>query len=84
MSVNGDVSNGHSAHTIASQGKLLDPACALEVLASEYAGEDGLDVKSLMDSKANGGLTYNDFLVLPGYIGIRVELTYAFLCANPL
>jgi IMP dehydrogenase len=80
MSANGDVSNGHSAHTTASQGKLLDPARALEVLASEYAGADGLDVKSLMDSKANGGLTYNDFLVLPGYIGTLIEVLRVFSC----
>jgi IMP dehydrogenase len=80
MSVNGDVLNGHSAHTTASQEKLLDPARALEVLAAEHAGEDGLDVKSLMDSKANGGLTYNDFLVLPGYIGTRLELLRDPLC----
>ncbi|ODV94446.1 hypothetical protein PACTADRAFT_44703 [Pachysolen tannophilus NRRL Y-2460] len=35
---------------------------------SEYAEKDGLDVRSLMDSKTRGGLTYNDFLVLPGKI----------------
>ncbi|CAK7905597.1 inosine-5'-monophosphate dehydrogenase [[Candida] anglica] len=33
-----------------------------------YAAKDGLDVKSLIDSSNFGGLTYNDFLVLPGLI----------------
>ena len=70
MPANGDVSNGHSAHPVLSNGKLLDYTRALEVLESEYSGADGLDVQSLMSSKDNGGLTYNDFLVLPGYIGM--------------
>ncbi|KAL7267914.1 inosine-5'-monophosphate dehydrogenase [Rhizina undulata] len=30
---------------------------------------DGLDARSLLDSKQRGGLTYNDFLILPGYVG---------------
>jgi IMP dehydrogenase len=42
---------------------------ALEVLKNEYQERDGIDVKTLIDSKKNGGLTYNDFLMLPGYIG---------------
>lgn len=29
---------------------------------------DGLKVDDLMDSKIGGGLTYNDFLILPGHI----------------
>lgn len=33
-----------------------------------YSQRDGIDVKTLMDSTANGGLTYNDFLLLPGKI----------------
>ena len=48
--------------------KLLDFNTALEVLES-YPERDGIDVQTLLDSKSNGGLTYNDFLVLPGYIG---------------
>jgi hypothetical protein len=70
MPVNGDATNGHGAHLVVSNGKLLDYTRALEVLESEYAGADGLDVQTLMSSKENGGLTYNDFLVLPGYIGM--------------
>lgn len=48
---------------------VLDSSKALEVLKNEYEELDGLHVKSLLDSHKNGGLTYNDFLILPGYIG---------------
>lgn len=47
----------------------LDYTKALEVLKNEYQERDGIDVQTLIDSKKNGGLTYNDFLMLPGYIG---------------
>lgn len=46
----------------------LDPKKALELL-KEYDSRDGLDINDLMDTKRHGGLTYNDFLLLPGYIG---------------
>ncbi|KAK7513580.1 inosine-5'-monophosphate dehydrogenase IMD2 [Phyllosticta citriasiana] len=49
--------------------KALDHTTALEVLKNDYGERDGLDIHTLIDSKLNGGLTYNDFLVLPGYIG---------------
>lgn len=42
---------------------------AVRVL-EEYAERDGIGIDHLMDSKKQGGLTYNDFLVLPGYIGL--------------
>lgn len=45
----------------------LDCSTATKHLAS-YAKKDGLDVKTLIDSANFGGLTYNDFLVLPGLI----------------
>lgn len=48
--------------------QLLDPATAHKVLG-EYNTRDGLDLHSLMDTAKHGGLTYNDFLLLPGYIG---------------
>jgi hypothetical protein len=48
--------------------KVLDFQSALEVL-KEYESSDGLDIRELMDTKKHGGLTYNDFLLLPGYIG---------------
>jgi IMP dehydrogenase len=50
--------------------KILDYQNALDIVKSDYAERDGIDVKTLLDSKNNGGLTYNDFLVLPGYIGM--------------
>src|SRR6266702_5662016 len=45
----------------------LDPSCAFEEL-KKYPSSDGLSVKELMDSSVHGGLTYNDFLMLPGKI----------------
>jgi len=35
---------------------------------TKYEHSDGLSMSELIDSRKNGGLTYNDFLVLPGYI----------------
>ena len=48
---------------------VLDFKQAAEVLKKEYSERDGIDVATLLDSKTRGGLTYNDFLILPGYIG---------------
>lgn len=48
--------------------QVLDHTKALEVL-KEYKTLDGLDIHELMDTAKHGGLTYNDFLLLPGYIG---------------
>lgn len=45
----------------------LPPSQALQVL-QEYEHQDGLSVRDLMNSKIHGGLTYNDFLLLPGRI----------------
>ena len=33
-----------------------------------YKQRDGLSLAQLLDSQVHGGLTYNDFLVLPGHI----------------
>ncbi|KAJ9605732.1 inosine-5'-monophosphate dehydrogenase [Cladophialophora chaetospira] len=62
---NGDVTNGTP---ISHKVEVQDYRKALQVLES-YDSRDGLDIKSLLNSKDNGALTYNDFLVLPGYIG---------------
>lgn len=51
----------------AEQSTYLDPSTALELLNS-YPRYDGLSVADLMDSRVHGGLTYNDFLLLPGKI----------------
>ena len=45
----------------------LPSSQALQVL-QEYENQDGLSVWDLMNSKIHGGLTYNDFLLLPGRI----------------
>ena len=65
---NGDSTNAHSQ--LMPKDKILDHTKALEILHNEYSNTDGIDAKTLLDSKINGGLTYNDFLVLPGYISI--------------
>ena len=49
------------------QTNLLDPKSALKHLET-YKRSDGLAVADLMDSQVHGGLTYNDFLLLPGKI----------------
>jgi len=66
---NGDAVNGTVASNLVQGTKVLDYTKALEILESEYQEKDGLDVHTLIDSKSNGGLTYNDFLILPGYVG---------------
>jgi IMP dehydrogenase len=45
----------------------LNPAQALDVLKT-YERSDGLSIGDLMESRIHGGLTYNDFLLLPGKI----------------
>lgn len=65
---NGDI--GLNPLPILPGEQILDPKTALEVLSAEKSSGDGLDARTLLDSRVNGGLTYNDFLILPGYIGI--------------
>lgn len=64
---NGDAS-GSAFERFSGEPEFLDYTKALEVLESDYSG-DGLDVNQLLDSEKRGALTYNDFLILPGYIG---------------
>ncbi|KAG6840315.1 hypothetical protein C0991_007465 [Blastosporella zonata] len=47
--------------------QFLPASSALEHLQS-YSRKDGLSASDLMDSQVHGGLTYNDFLLLPGKI----------------
>jgi len=68
---NGDAST--SSVPILRGKQPLDYTKALEILENEYPGKDGLDVYTLLDSTKNGALTYNDFLVLPGYIGFAAS-----------
>lgn len=44
-----------------------DPATALQYFSS-IGDKDGLSAEQLFDSDRRGGLTYNDFLILPGKI----------------
>ena len=45
----------------------LDPSKAFDEL-KKYSSPDGLSVNDLMNANLHGGLTYNDFLLLPGKI----------------
>ncbi|KAK0431666.1 IMP dehydrogenase/GMP reductase [Armillaria borealis] len=58
----------------AQQSSFLDAASAIEHLHS-YSRSDGLSVNDLMDSQVHGGLTYNDFLLLPGKIDFPASAT---------
>jgi hypothetical protein len=66
------MSNGDAKSTpvpLLRDMSILDYTKAEEVLRSKFGTKDGLDVETLLNSSKNGALTYNDFLVLPGYIG---------------
>jgi hypothetical protein len=64
--------NGEANQPQSFFGHIEDHKGALKAL-NQYPDRDGLDIKSLLDSRKNGGLTYNDFLVLPGYIGFAAS-----------
>jgi IMP dehydrogenase len=53
--------------------QIEDFSTALDILRDDYPERDGIDVFNLIDSRKNGGLTYNDFLMLPGYIGFAAS-----------
>ena len=55
-----------------NQKSYLDPSTAVAHLA-DYASADGLSVGELIDSRAHGGLTYNDFIILPGRIDFAAQ-----------
>lgn len=44
------------------------PASSALAHLKTYKRSDGLSLRDLVDSQVNGGLTYNDILVLPGHI----------------
>jgi len=67
--------NGHSAASTHSGP--LSAESALEVLKTHYSRSDGLSVSQLMDSTVHGGLTYNDFLLLPGKIDFPAHVVTA-------
>ncbi|KAI8846737.1 hypothetical protein BC829DRAFT_445047 [Chytridium lagenaria] len=45
----------------------------LAALLESPAPADGLTADELFDEQISGGLTYNDFLILPGYIDFRAD-----------
>lgn len=60
--------SGNNCPVMPTDGQqYLDPKSALEHLAT-YNEPDGLSISDLMNSSLHGGLTYNDFLLLPGRI----------------
>lgn len=63
------ISNGDACKFPSTKGEFQDYTKALVILEKEYPTRDGLDVDMLLDSDKHGALTYNDFLILPGYIG---------------
>ena len=63
------ISNGDFQGSPAMKAEIADHTKALDILKNDYAARDGLDIDTLLDSDKHGALTYNDFLVLPGYIG---------------
>lgn len=62
------ITNKEAAPGAAMKAEIVDYSKALEVLKT-YPTQDGLDIDTLLDSDKHGALTYNDFLVLPGYVG---------------
>jgi hypothetical protein len=67
------ITEKEAAPGAAMKAEIVDYSKALEVVKT-YSTRDGLDVDTLLDSDKHGALTYNDFLVLPGYIGKALTL----------
>ena len=52
---------------------MLTPSLQAVDILAEFKNGDGMDINMLMDSEKHGGLTYNDFLVLPAHIGFAAS-----------
>jgi IMP dehydrogenase len=68
---------GNGVHDDEDNETYEDASKALSLLKG-YSHRDGISIDALMDNTQIGGLTYNDFLLLPGYIGFpasSVDLT---------
>lgn len=65
-----------SANGTTTPARSAEPLNAADAVAylNEYKRGDGLSLSELMDSRKNGGLTYNDFLMLPGHINFAVSI----------
>ncbi len=68
---NGDMDHDHQK--VMTNGDVLDYTTAKDVLKRDFEHPDGLSAQGMLDSTKHGGLTYNDFLVLPGYIGMTAS-----------
>lgn len=79
---NGDVASNGAA--LNRKVEKLDWRQAVKVLETEYETRDGMDVHTLLNSSKNGALTYNDFLVLPGYIGMMFRCLLLCQLSNPV
>ncbi|OAL74335.1 inosine-5'-monophosphate dehydrogenase [Trichophyton violaceum] len=66
---NGDGRKACTVTSLRGRTEFVDCSKALDLLKTEYTSGDGLDINELLDSNKRGALTYNDLLVLPGYIG---------------
>lgn len=67
------VANGSTSPAPARSAEPLPAAEAMAFL-EQYSRGDGLSLSELMDSQRHGGLTYNDFLMLPGHINFPVSI----------
>ncbi|KAK4626520.1 Inosine-5'-monophosphate dehydrogenase [Fulvia fulva] len=77
MSPSANATTNGSANGSRGEEHVEDASRALELI-KQYGSKGGIAVQDLMDPKKMGGLTYNDFLLLPGYIGFPasdVDLT---------
>ena len=66
-----------SENSIVMETKVLSYHTALDVL-KESEEHDGLTIQELVDSRKHGGLTYNDFLMLPDFIGTLALKRYVY------
>jgi IMP dehydrogenase len=68
------LSNGDIQGTLPTWEDIEDYTKALAVREKDYPIRDGLDSTTLLDTDKHGALTYNDFLILPSYIGATHRL----------
>jgi hypothetical protein len=60
--------NGHANGVSTETRNTINGGHAAIELDTPVIEQDGLSAKELFDSSTNGGLTYNDYILLPGYI----------------
>ncbi|KAJ1550165.1 inosine-5'-monophosphate dehydrogenase, partial [Nowakowskiella sp. JEL0078] len=62
----------HTAPLVGGESREEQQERLLSLLSSPV--RDGLNVEELMDPSLSGGLTYNDFLILPGFIDFPADI----------